>query len=240
MKTFNFCSSSVMLTDLTFLSNIKQQLENSFNAKKYQHWHDLLLKSQARVQERKELVPKISYPEALPVSKKKQEIKDLINNNKVVVIAGETGSGKTTQLPKICLELGLSNQGLIGHTQPRRIAAQTIAQRISEELTCNLGEQIGYQVRFNNIIQDSSLVKLMTDGILLTEIKTDPLLLKYQTIIIDEAHERSLNSDILISLLTRIAHARCDLAYTERQEGKFDTFPLRIVIMSATLRVKDF
>ncbi|MCK5819263.1 MAG: AAA family ATPase, partial [Psychromonas sp.] len=141
---------------------------------------------------RLENLPEVSYPEALPVSQKKDIILEAIRDNQVVIIAGETGSGKTTQIPKICLELGRGVSGLIGHTQPRRIAARTVANRIAEELDSELGETVGYRVRFTDKVSDKSYIKLMTDGILLAEIQNDRFLSQYDTIIIDEAHERSL------------------------------------------------
>lgn len=144
---------------------------------------------------RKASVPTITYPESLPVSGKRVAIAAVIEENQVVVIAGETGSGKTTQIPKICLELGRGVSGLIGHTQPRRLAARSVAARIAEELQSPLGEAVGYKVRFNDESSPRSHVKLMTDGILLAELQQDRWLNQYDTIIIDEAHERSLNID---------------------------------------------
>ena len=141
--------------------------------------------------------PEISYPEALPVSQNFDIISKAINDNQVIIIAGETGSGKTTQIPKICLELGRGIDGLIGHTQPRRIAARTVATRIAEELNTKLGDFVGYKVRFNDQVSKKSYIKLMTDGILLAEMQTDRLLRQYDTLIIDEAHERSLNIDFI-------------------------------------------
>ena len=147
-------------------------------------------------------IPPIHYPEALPVSARREEIARAIALNQVVIVCGETGSGKTTQLPKILLELGrglgAGGQGLIGHTQPRRIAASSVAKRIAEELNSPLGEVDGYKVRFQDRLQPGASVKLMTDGILLAETERDPLLRAYDTIIIDEAHERSLNIDFLL------------------------------------------
>jgi len=137
--------------------------------------------------------PEITYPENLPVSQKKQDILEAVRDHQVVIVAGETGSGKTTQLPKICMELGRGLKGLIGHTQPRRLAARTVANRIAEELQTEPGGCIGYKVRFSDHVSDNTMVKLMTDGILLAEIQQDRLLMQYDTIIIDEAHERSLN-----------------------------------------------
>lgn len=167
---------------------------------------------------------KIDYPD-LPVSARRAEILKLIAENQVVVIAGETGSGKTTQLPKMCLELGRGVKGLIGHTQPRRIAARAVANRIAEELKSELGSTIGYKVRFNDQISDQTLVKLMTDGILLAEIQHDRYLNQYDTLIIDEAHERSLNNDFILGYLKQILAKRPDL---------------KVIITSATIDVERF
>lgn len=166
----------------------------------------------------------INYPE-LPVSGRREEIAKAISEHQVVVIAGETGSGKTTQLPKICLELGLGRKGMIGHTQPRRLAARTVANRIAEELECSLGSTVGYQVRFTEQVQDSTMVKLMTDGILLAETQNDRFLEKYEVLIIDEAHERSLNIDFLLGYLHRILPKRPDL---------------KVIITSATIDLERF
>ncbi|MCZ4096039.1 MULTISPECIES: ATP-dependent RNA helicase HrpA [Streptomyces] len=166
---------------------------------------------EARVERRRAAVPKISYPEQLPVSQKKDEILAAVRDHQVVIVAGETGSGKTTQIPKICLELGRGVRGLIGHTQPRRIAARTVADRIAEELDTPLGEAVGWKVRFTDQVGDRTLVKLMTDGIMLAEIQTDRELLQYDTIIIDEAHERSLNIDFILGYLAQLLPRRPDL-----------------------------
>ena len=170
-------------------------------------------------------VPKITYPEELPVAGRRAEIARTIDENQVVIIAGETGSGKTTQLPKICLELGRGVRQLIGHTQPRRLAARTVAQRIARELQTELGELVGYQVRFTDKVSPATAVKLMTDGILLAEMQRDRLLRQYDTIIIDEAHERSLNIDFLLGYLKRILPRRPDL---------------KLIITSATIDVESF
>jgi ATP-dependent helicase HrpA len=170
-------------------------------------------------------LPKVSYPESLPVSQKKDVILEAIRDNQVVIIAGETGSGKTTQIPKICLELGRGVSGLIGHTQPRRLAARTVANRIAEELDSVLGETVGYRVRFTDKVSDQSYIKLMTDGILLAEIQNDRFLSKYDTIIIDEAHERSLNIDFLLGYLKRLLPRRRDL---------------KVIITSATIDPERF
>ena len=156
-------------------------------------------------------VPPIVYPEDLPVSQFRTQIAAAISNNQVVIVAGETGSGKTTQLPKILLELGRGRAGQIGHTQPRRIAARSVAERIAEELGTPLGEVVGYQVRFTDQSSDRTLIKVMTDGIMLASLRTDPQLKTYDTIIIDEAHERSLNIDFLLGYLARILPYRPDL-----------------------------
>ena len=168
---------------------------------------------------------KIHYPDNLPVSEKKQAIYDAIKNHQVVIIAGETGSGKTTQIPKICLELGLGIKGYIGHTQPRRLAARSVANRIAEELKTEIGQLVGYKVRFSDHVSETTLIKLMTDGILLAEIQKDKLLLQYDTIIIDEAHERSLNIDFILGYLKQLLPKRPDL---------------KVIITSATIDVERF
>ncbi|MGN6083382.1 MAG: ATP-dependent RNA helicase HrpA, partial [Trinickia sp.] len=160
-------------------------------------------------------IPPIEFPAALPVSGRREEIARTIRDNQVVIVSGETGSGKTTQLPKICLSLGrglgAGGTGLIGHTQPRRIAASATGRRIAEELGTPFGEVVGYKVRFTDNLAPGASVKLMTDGILLAETQTDPLLEAYDTIIIDEAHERSLNIDFLLGYLARVLPKRPDL-----------------------------
>lgn len=177
------------------------------------------------IEKRRSVLPIINYPENLPVSQKKQEIMTAIRDNQVVIVAGETGSGKTTQLPKMCLELGRGVHGVIGHTQPRRIAARSVANRIAEELKTEVGSVVGYKVRFHDNISDTTLVKLMTDGILLAEIQQDRLLTQYDTIIIDEAHERSLNIDFILGYLRQILPKRPDL---------------KIIITSATIDPQRF
>ncbi|GAB2552181.1 ATP-dependent RNA helicase HrpA [Nocardia heshunensis] len=176
--------------------------------------------AQRRVDARRAAVPAIAYPEQLPVSARRDDIAKAIADNQVVIVAGETGSGKTTQIPKICLELGRGIRGTIGHTQPRRLAARTVAERIAEELGTELGDVVGYTVRFTDQASDRTLVKLMTDGILLAEIQRDRLLRRYDTIIIDEAHERSLNIDFLLGYLKQLLPKRPDL---------------KIIITSATI-----
>ncbi|BDH57065.1 hypothetical protein MTP03_20040 [Tsukamurella sp. PLM1] len=161
-----------------------------------------------RYAERAAAVPAIVYPENLPVSARRDEIAKAIAENQVIILAGETGSGKTTQLPKICLELGRGVRGMIGHTQPRRLAARSVADRIAEETRTELGDAVGYAVRFTDKISPRTSVKLMTDGILLRELTRDRLLRDYDTIIIDEAHERSLNIDFLLGYLRQILPRR--------------------------------
>lgn len=170
-------------------------------------------------------VPSISYPEQLPVTGRRDDIAEAIENNQVVIIAGETGSGKTTQIPKICLELGRGRRGLIGHTQPRRLAARTVAERIAEELGQSIGDSVGYAIRFDDRVSSTTAVKLMTDGILLAEMQRDRFLNAYDTIIIDEAHERSLNIDFLLGYLKRLLPKRPDL---------------KVIITSATIDPERF
>ncbi|MDQ0145021.1 ATP-dependent RNA helicase HrpA [Pseudarthrobacter niigatensis] len=167
----------------------------------------------------------ISYPAELPVSERREDLMAAIAANQVTIIAGETGSGKTTQIPKMCLELGLGEHGLIGHTQPRRLAARTVAERIAEELGVEIGQEVGFQVRFTGEVSKATKVKLMTDGILLAEIQRDKLLRKYSTIIIDEAHERSLNIDFILGYLKRVLPQRPDL---------------KVIITSATIDPERF
>lgn len=182
--------------------------------------------AQLRVENRKSAVKNpIVFPESLPVSQRKAEIQKLLSEHQVIVVAGETGSGKTTQLPKMCLELGFGNLGMIGHTQPRRIAARSVAARIAEELETELGGLVGYKVRFNDQISDDTQVKLMTDGILLAEIQNDRFLNQYSCLIIDEAHERSLNNDFILGYLKQLLPRRRDL---------------KLIITSATIDVERF
>lgn len=168
-------------------------------------------RAEARVARRRLLVPRVSYPPQLPVSARKDDLMEAIRDNQVVVVAGETGSGKTTQLPKICLELGRGVRGAIAHTQPRRLAARTVAERIADELNVPLGDAVGYSVRFNDRSSEETLVRLVTDGLLLAQIQRDPLLRRYDTIIVDEAHERSLNIDFLLGCIKRILPKRPEL-----------------------------
>ncbi|MEY8205543.1 MAG: ATP-dependent RNA helicase HrpA [Bermanella sp.] len=213
----------------SFARNITKIKQSMQAGKPYE---DALFRLSAQVvknvelaQARLDSTPHISFDDSLPISQKRDDIRRAIDENQVVVIAGETGSGKTTQIPKICLELGLAQFGLIAHTQPRRIAARSVAQRISEEVKVELGNEIGYQIRFSDHSNDSTLVKLMTDGILLAETQHDKFLNKYSVIIIDEAHERSLNIDFLMGYLKQLLLKRKDL---------------KVIITSATIDVQRF
>ena len=170
-----------------------------------------LADSQAQQATRAASSPAISLDPALPIAREGEAIIELIRNHQVVVIAGETGSGKTTQLPKLCLAAGRGNAGMIGCTQPRRIAARAVATRVAQELNSELGSVVGYQVRFTDKVSDASRIKFMTDGILLAEIASDRWLSRYDTIIVDEAHERSLNIDFLLGYLKTLLHKRPDL-----------------------------
>jgi len=205
---------------------LRRQKEGLPADKKVKQLQQRLKQSEQRLEARKLAVPEsIHFDDQLPISAKREEIAALIRDNQVVVIAGETGSGKTTQIPKICIQLGRGVLGMIGHTQPRRIAARTVASRIAEELKTELGGSVGYQVRFTDHCSDSTNIKLMTDGILLAETQQDPLLLKYDTLIIDEAHERSLNIDFLLGYL----------------KGLLDKRPeLKVIVTSATIDLEKF
>src|SRR6185312_5394575 len=169
--------------------------------------------------------PAISYPAELPVSARREDIAAAIRDHQVVIVAGETGSGKTTQIPKICLELGRGVRGTIGHTQPRRIAARTVAERIAEEIGTPLGSTVGYKVRFTDQVSDDTMIKVMTDGILLAELQNDRMLRRYDTLIIDEAQERSLNIDFILGYLKELLARRPDL---------------KVIITSATIETQRF
>jgi len=203
----------------------KRREQNLPFDKKYSIFLNQLAKSVEHLAAKQRMLPDIRFPPGLPVSEKREEIARIIQDNPVVILAGETGSGKTTQLPKICMSIGRGLKGRIGHTQPRRIAARTVANRIAEELQTRLGSVVGYQVRFADHTDKNTYVKLMTDGILLAEIQHDPLLLDYDTIIIDEAHERSLNIDFLLGYLKRLLPKRPEL---------------KIIVTSATIDVEKF
>ncbi|WGW01665.1 ATP-dependent RNA helicase HrpA [Vibrio sp. YMD68] len=184
-----------------------------------------IAQSMMTAQQRFDYKTTIEYPDILPVSQRRDDIAKAIENHQVVIVAGETGSGKTTQIPKICAELGRGKYGLIGHTQPRRLAARSVANRIADEMKTPLGEFVGYKVRFNDQISDNTQIKLMTDGILLAEISHDRFLNQYDTIIIDEAHERSLNIDFILGYLKELLPRRPDL---------------KIIITSATIDPERF
>ncbi|EQM73936.1 ATP-dependent RNA helicase HrpA [Stutzerimonas stutzeri] len=195
------------------------------DAERLAQWLERFQASVAKVEARRQSVPVMRYDDSLPIAAKRDEIKAALDKHQVLVIAGETGSGKTTQLPKICLEIGRGVHGLIGHTQPRRLAARSVATRVAEEIGTPLGELVGYQVRFEDQSKDSSLIKLMTDGILLAETQHDRFLEKYDTIIVDEAHERSLNIDFLLGYLKTLLPRRPDL---------------KVIITSATIDLERF
>jgi len=184
-----------------------------------------ITKSYQQCEQRRTNIPTPNYPEALPVSERRAEISGAIQKHQVVIVAGETGSGKTTQLPKICLEVGRGITGMIGHTQPRRIAARSVATRIAAELASEVGHTVGYKVRFSDRISPESYIKLMTDGILLAESQKDRFLNQYDTLIIDEAHERSLNIDFLLGYLKQLLPKRPDL---------------KLIITSATIDTSRF
>lgn len=178
-----------------------------------------------KYQERLSHIPEVSYPDGLPVSLKHEELAKAIKENQVIIVAGDTGSGKTTQLPKICLEAGFGKKGMIGHTQPRRLATRTVASRICEELKCELGKEVGFKVRFSDQTDPNTIIKLMTDGVLLTELERDRYLNDYEVLIIDEAHERSLNIDFILGILHELIKKRKDL---------------KVIITSATIDLERF
>ncbi|WP_444998267.1 ATP-dependent RNA helicase HrpA [Aliikangiella sp. IMCC44359] len=186
---------------------------------------DLESRSKLKTEQIKQQISHVKLVQDLPITQHAEEIAKLLLTNQVVIVAGETGCGKTTQLPKICLQAGFGARGVIGHTQPRRVAATSVAKRIADELECELGGLAGYAIRFHNKYSDSTRIKLMTDGVLLSEIENDPLLTRYEVIIIDEAHERSLNIDFLLGFLKRILPKRKDL---------------RVIITSATIDPQRF
>ncbi|WP_208931333.1 ATP-dependent RNA helicase HrpA [Rheinheimera sp. F8] len=214
-----------LLKDQFRLRRMCRDLAKTADVKRHtQLQADIMLSQQTR-QSRAQAMPAVSYPAELPVSGRKEDIKAAIAKHQVVIIAGETGSGKTTQIPKICLELGRGIAGLIGHTQPRRLAARSVGQRLADELAVPLGQQVGYKVRFGDHTGSNTLVKLMTDGILLAEIQQDKFLNQYDTIIIDEAHERSLNIDFLLGYFKQLLPKRPDL---------------KLIITSATIDPQRF
>ncbi|MFJ2981074.1 MULTISPECIES: ATP-dependent RNA helicase HrpA [unclassified Pseudomonas] len=214
-----------MIADRHRLRRQLHELRKRPDEAKLAQWVEKVQASCAQVTARQQSVPRIRYDDSLPIAAKRDEIKKALAENQVLVIAGETGSGKTTQLPKICLELGRGSHGLIAHTQPRRIAARSVAARVAEELGTPLGGLVGYQVRFEDQSDSNTLVKLMTDGILLAETQHDRFLERYDTIIVDEAHERSLNIDFLLGYLKTLLHRRPDL---------------KLIITSATIDLERF
>ena len=191
------------------------------------------------------MTARLTYPDSLPITERRDEIVQAIRDHQVVIVAGETGSGKSTQLPKLCLEAGRGVAGLIGHTQPRRVAARTIAERIAEEIGTPLGADVAYTVRFTDTVSDSTVIKVMTDGILLAEIQRDRMLRRYDTLIIDEAHERSLNIDFILGYLKQLLPKRPELKVivtsatidTERFARHFDTDQV-IEVTGATFPVE--
>ncbi len=204
---------------------LRHRLDRSRDGRAQERVAHAVAAAENRIARRRAALPRIDYPATLPVSARREEIADAIRDNQIVIVAGETGSGKTTQLPKICLELGRGVHGMIGHTQPRRLAARTVAARIAEELGVEVGGAVGWKVRFTDQVGDSTMVKLMTDGILLAELAGDKDLHQYDTLIIDEAHERSLNIDFILGYLTRLLPRRPDL---------------KVVITSATIDPERF
>ncbi len=214
-----------MIGDRNRLRRQLLELRKKPDEGKLAQWVEKLQASCARVTARRDSVPTIRYDDNLPIAAKRDEIKKLLSEHQVLIIAGETGSGKTTQLPKICLELGRGQHGQIAHTQPRRIAARSVAARVAEELATPLGGLVGYQVRFEDQSDSNTLVKLMTDGILLAETQHDRFLERYDTIIVDEAHERSLNIDFLLGFLKTLLPRRPDL---------------KVIITSATIDLERF
>ncbi|HIL41533.1 MAG TPA: DEAD/DEAH box helicase, partial [Methylococcales bacterium] len=203
---------------------VNDQRQGKMNDEKFSQLADKVTRSLQKKASRQASVPTLRFPD-LPISERKDEIAELIRAHQVVIVCGETGSGKTTQLPKICLSVGRGCAGFIGHTQPRRIAARTVANRIVEELGETMGQSVGYKVRFHDKTQERSLVKVMTDGILLAEIHSDRFLSTYDTLIIDEAHERSLNIDFLLGYLKWLLPRRPDL---------------KLIITSATIDPQRF
>lgn len=208
----------------SFLQQISR-LAKTFDSAKFERLQADIQSSLQDVSQRRASVPRIEFPLSLPVVESQQAIRDAIARNQVTIVAGETGSGKTTQLPKILLDMGFGSAGIIGHTQPRRLAARSVATRIAEELGESIGEQVGYKVRFQDTYSDQGSVKLMTDGILLAELQNDRFLSKYEVIIIDEAHERSLNIDFLLGVLHQLLPKRPDL---------------KVIITSATIETERF
>ena len=229
-ETFASAIENSLPKDVGALKKLEEQILQRQNKglpfdRKLDQFFSLAKRSCEKLEIRKSNVPVIQFPEELPICEKLEDICETIRRHQVVILAGETGSGKTTQIPKMCLQIGRGVNGLIGHTQPRRIAASTVASRIAEELQSELGQVVGYQVRFTDHTSEDTYIKLMTDGILLAEIQNDPLLLKYDTLIIDEAHERTLNIDFLLGYIKQLLVKRPDL---------------KLIVTSATIDVERF
>lgn len=224
LKQLNEQISQCMLSDRFRFRKKSQQL-NKQPAEKITSLAQQITRSVQLAQVREKSKPVPSFPLELPINTRQEEISKAIEENQLIILCGETGSGKTTQLPKLCLTLGRGTYGMIGHTQPRRIAARSVAARIAEELNVNLGESVGYKVRFADKINKHSHIKVMTDGILLAEIQSDPFLQQYDTLIIDEAHERSLNIDFILGYLKQLLPKRPDL---------------KVIITSATIDPQRF
>jgi ATP-dependent helicase HrpA len=225
MKSLSQHISQCMVSDRHSLQQRLRGLQKHPDEKKLAALKTDIESSAERVRQRRDAFPSIRYPEELPVVEARNEITDAIRSNQVVIVAGETGSGKTTQLPKILMQMGYGAAGVIGHTQPRRLAARSVATRIAEELGQSIGGHVGYKVRFQDQSSDQGSVKLMTDGILLAELQNDRFLSKYEVIIIDEAHERSLNIDFLLGVLHKLLDSRPDL---------------KVIITSATIETERF
>ena len=207
------------------LQHLIKQRNKEGIAKDLRELEKAIMASKEKAEIRQSILPKPEFPEALPISSKRHEIKNAIAENQVVILCGETGSGKSTQLPKICLDMGRGVTGMIGHTQPRRIAARTVAARVAEELNSQPGQHVGYKIRFKDHVGPQTYIKLMTDGILLAETQGDRFLNAYDTLIIDEAHERSLNIDFLLGYLKLLLPKRPDL---------------KVIITSATIDPERF
>ncbi len=210
-KQITQCETNKRYSFSVQLKNLEKKLTNTDSSDEIIELSKKITSSIAVVAARREKIPPLNFPEQLPVSQRQDEIVELIKKHPVVIVAGETGSGKTTQIPKMCLAAGLGISGLIGHTQPRRLAARTVAQRIADELQSPLGDLVGYKIRFQDKLSEHTRIKLLTDGMLLAEVGTDRFLSRYDVIIIDEAHERSLNIDFLLGYLKRLLVQRRDL-----------------------------
>src|SRR5690606_41159424 len=199
-----FDSDSVMQVDAHRLRQLAR------DPKRRAQYEKRLAESRARAEQRRARLPQPAFPEELPVSQKLDDIAAALDKHQVIVVCGETGSGKSTQLPKLMLQLGRGTRGLIAHTQPRRVAARAIARRLSEEMNTELGREVGFKIRFSDHVSADSYIKVLTDGMLLAEAQNDRFLDQYDTIIIDEAHERSLNIDFLLGYLKRLLPRRPD------------------------------